>query len=62
MPHLLVLHLQDLVHGDDPSAAKVLAVLTHLDRLQPLRHRPEGGTVRAAGARQANGYAASREK
>ena len=45
MAHLLVLHLQDLVHSDDPSAGEVLAVLTHLDRLQPLRHRPEGGTV-----------------
>lgn len=43
--HLLILHLQDLVHGDDAGAGKVLAVLTHLDGLKPLRHRPEGGTV-----------------
>lgn len=45
MSHLLILHLQDLVHGDDPSAGEVLTVLAHLDGLQPLRHRPEGGTV-----------------
>lgn len=62
MPHLLVLHLQDLVHGDDPSAGEVLTVLTHLDGLQPLRHRPEGGTIRTAGAGQADGYAAGKEK
>lgn len=62
MPHSLVLHLQDLVHGDDPSAGEVLTVLTHLDGLQPLRHRPEGGTIRATGAGQADGYAASKEK
>lgn len=33
---LLVLHLQDLVHGDNPGAAEVLAVLTHFNGLQPL--------------------------
>lgn len=59
--HLLVLHLQDLVHSDDPSTAEVLTVLTHFNGLQPLRHRPEGGTVRATGAGQANGYTASKE-
>lgn len=62
MSHLLILHLQDMVHGDDPSAGEVLTVLTHLDGLQPLRHRPEGGTVRAAGAWKADGYAACKEK
>ncbi len=62
MSHLLVLHLQNLVHGDDPGAGEVLTVLTHLDGLQPLRHRPEGGTVRAAGAGQADGYAARQKK
>lgn len=62
MPHLLILHLQDLLHGDHPSAGEVLTVLTHLDGFQPLRHRPEGGTVRAAGAGKADGYAASKEK
>lgn len=60
--HLLVLHLQDLVHRDDPGPAEVLAVLAHLDGLQPLRHRPEGGTVGAAGAGQAYGDAAKQEK
>lgn len=43
--YLLVLHLQDLVHCDDPGATEVLTVLTHFNGLQPLRHRPEGGTV-----------------
>lgn len=60
--HLLILHLQDLVHGDDPSAVEVVTVLAHLDGLQPLRHRPEGGTIRATGAGQADGYTASKEK
>lgn len=58
MSHLLILHLQDLVHGDDASAVEVLAVLAHLNGLQPLRNRPERGTIRAAGAGQADGYAA----
>lgn len=61
MSHLLVLHLQDLVHGDDPSAGEVFTVLTHLDGFQPLGYRPEGGTVRATGAGQTYGYAASKE-
>lgn len=62
MSHLLILHLQDMVHGDDPSAGEVLAVLAHLDGLQPLRHRSEGGTVWTAGAGQTDGYTASKEK
>lgn len=62
MSHSLILHLQDLVHGDDPSAGEVLTVLAHLDGLKPLRHRPEGGTVWAAGAGQTDGYTASKEK
>lgn len=45
MSHLLILHLQDLVHGYDASAGKVLTVLAHLNGLQPFRHRPERGTV-----------------
>ena len=52
--YLLVLHLQDLVHSYDPGTAEVLTVLTHFNGLQPLRHRSEGGTVRAAGAGEAD--------
>lgn len=60
--HSLVLHLQDVVHGDDPGADEVLAVLTHLDGLQPLGHRPERGTVGAAGTGQADGHAAQQQQ
>lgn len=60
--HLLVLHLEDLVHGDHTGAVEVLAVLAHLDGLQPLGHRPEGGPVGAAGAGQADGYAARAQR
>lgn len=57
MSHLLSFHLQDLFHGDNPGAGEVLAVLAHLDGLQPFRHRPEGRAIWAAGAWQADGYA-----
>lgn len=45
MSHLLSFHLQDLFHGDNPGAGEVLAVLAHLDGLQPFRHRPEGRAI-----------------
>lgn len=52
----LVLHLQHLVHGEHSGTGEVLAVLAHLDGLQPFRHRPEGGAVTATGAGEADGH------
>lgn len=46
---------EHLLHGRDPGAGKALAVLAHSDGLQPFGHRPEHGTIAAAGAGQADG-------
>ena len=52
---LLMPHGQHLLHGCDSCPGEALAVLAHLDGLQPFRHRPEHGAVAAAGARQSDG-------
>lgn len=52
MTNILILHLQDLVHGEYPSRCEVVNVLVHFNGLQPFGHGPEGRTVRAAGAWQ----------
>lgn len=56
--HLLVPQGEHLLHGRDARAGEAVAVLAHLDGLQPLGHRPEHGAVTAAGARQADGHSA----
>ncbi len=56
--HLLMPQGEHLLHGRDSSASKAFVVLAHFDGLQPLGHRPEHGAVTAAGAGQADGYAA----
>ena len=55
--HLLMPQCEHLLHGRDPRTSKAFVVLVHLDGLQPLGHRPEGGAVTAAGAGQADGHA-----
>lgn len=53
--HLLMPQGEHLLHGRDPGAGEALAVLAHSDGLQPFGHRPEHGTIAAAGAGQADG-------
>lgn len=52
----LVGHLYHLLDGRVASHHEVFRVLLHLDALQPLGHRTEGDSLRAAGAGQPDGH------